>query len=291
MRNSEIALCFLCFIPYLTGPPNLSVYYTFLALVICYHLGIDKPRWQILPVYVAAFLNVAFGMESFLVGFLNFLLIVTSLLLGISLPVSKLPTPTHFSVGFFETEWDYKFRSKDKKFTKVLTRQKLQVKIVYPVDENNGCSLGRPWLTPELSAKVLEIGVNPRIPSFIFSHLSLIQMPCYVNASVSKSQQKWPVMVFSHGLKGIPEVYMTLAMDFASRGFIVVLPLHTDGSSAMSYDNFNIDDHVARNEQVTIRADNVSFALDQLSKDGVLNERRAKKRTSREKRKKDKEKT
>lgn len=69
---------------------------------------------------------------------------------------------------------------------------------------------------------------------------------------------------------------MTLAIELASQGFIVCMPLHTDGmieifrkltregSSSLSYDNFAIDDHSARNEQVKIRAHNISFLLDRL---------------------------
>jgi hypothetical protein len=36
----------------------------------------------------------------------------------------------------------------------------------------------------------------------------------------------------------------------------------------MSYDHYAIDDHVARNEQVQIRADNVSFTISELLKEG-----------------------
>jgi hypothetical protein len=57
-------------------------------------------------------------------------------------------------------------------------------------------------LTQELSSQVLKIGVHPSLPSFALSHLSLVQVPCYVNAPISKFQEKWPVIIFSHGLKG-----------------------------------------------------------------------------------------
>lgn len=61
---------------------------------------------------------------------------------------------------------------------------------------------GPAWLPRELSAKVLEIGVSPKIPSFILSHLSLVELPCIPNAPISKHQRTWPLIMFSHGLKG-----------------------------------------------------------------------------------------
>lgn len=59
-----------------------------------------------------------------------------------------------------------------------------------------------PWLTAEMASKVLKVGLHPKIPSFVLSHLALTELPCFVDAPVSTVEEKWPLVVFSHGLKG-----------------------------------------------------------------------------------------
>eukprot|EP01126_Amoeba_proteus_P016965 TRINITY_DN179_c0_g1_i14.p1 TRINITY_DN179_c0_g1~~TRINITY_DN179_c0_g1_i14.p1 ORF type:complete len:331 (+),score=72.88 TRINITY_DN179_c0_g1_i14:544-1536(+) len=152
----------------------------------------------------------------------------------------------------------------------------MHVKILYPgtsVDENErkrSSMEGKgprtsPWLPRHVSSSVVKVGFHPSVPSWLLSHLSLVDLPCSVGIPVSNQQEKWPLIIFSHGLKGVPEVYMTPAISWASRGFIVCCLLHTDGSSAMSYDKFALDDHVARSQQLNIRSLNTSYAIDQLS--------------------------
>lgn len=45
---------------------------------------------------------------------------------------------------------------------------------------------------------------------------------------------RFPVIMFSHGLGGVPETYHVAAQDLASHGFIVVAVTHTDASSSMA---------------------------------------------------------
>jgi hypothetical protein len=42
------------------------------------------------------------------------------------------------------------------------------------------------------------------------------------------------VLVFSHGLYGLPDVYLTHISYLVSHGFIVVAPEHTDGSAMLA---------------------------------------------------------
>jgi len=198
---------------------------------------------------------------------LSFLCTLISAALGFLLPVPNLPTPPQFQVGLTETEWEWDWH-KPEKLTKILfspLRKKMTVKLLYPVDKGLKGFAKKKWLTTELSSQVMKIGLHPKIPAWFFSHLSLTDLPCHLDAPISTSREKWPLIILSHGLKGIPDVYMTIATELASRGFVVCSILHTDGSSAVSYEHFAIDDFTARNEQVRIRADNVSFAIDKLT--------------------------
>jgi dienelactone hydrolase len=55
---------------------------------------------------------------------------------------------------------------------------------------------------------------------------------------ISTTQDKYPIVIFSHGLYGIPDHYTDICENVASNGYVVVAPYHTDGSSvAVVYPN------------------------------------------------------
>jgi dienelactone hydrolase len=48
---------------------------------------------------------------------------------------------------------------------------------------------------------------------------------------ISTKQDKYPIVIFSHGFLGIPEHYTDICENVASNGYVVVAPYHTDGST------------------------------------------------------------
>jgi len=76
-------------------------------------------------------------------------------------------------------------------------------------------------------------------PALLFN-LALSTHPCSYQAPphILSGSQKYPVIVFSHGLGGTYEVYTQLSRDLASYGFIVIVLEHEDqsGSYAVSED-------------------------------------------------------
>ncbi|KAI9805976.1 MAG: hypothetical protein M1825_000590 [Sarcosagium campestre] len=76
----------------------------------------------------------------------------------------------------------------------------------------------------------------------VFSHisglLSYITIPAARNApllAAPTKSQKWPVLVFSHGLGGTRNSYSHLLTSLASHGVFVAAPDHRDGSGPLSY--------------------------------------------------------
>jgi platelet-activating factor acetylhydrolase len=67
--------------------------------------------------------------------------------------------------------------------------------------------------------------------------LYYISMPVHQNADVLEPPAKsnrWPVMMFSHGLGGTRNAYSHICGSLASHGIVVVAPDHRDGSSPLS---------------------------------------------------------
>lgn len=65
-------------------------------------------------------------------------------------------------------------------------------------------------------------------------------------------------------------MYITIAQELATRGFVVCSVYHNDGSSYLQLTHdIKIDDFEKRNIQVNIRASNLVSALDEMEKLGI----------------------
>ena len=81
-----------------------------------------------------------------------------------------------------------------------------------------------------------------------------------------------PVVLFSHGLKGVRTTYSYIACDFASRGYLVVYLEHRDGSATFTtikgeplplrVKKEEEDEFEMRNSQLKKRVEEVSLAMD-----------------------------
>ncbi len=74
--------------------------------------------------------------------------------------------------------------------------------------------------------------------SLLPQHLYYINIPAHRNGRLlepTTSNQRWPVMVFSHGLGGSRNSYSHIVGSLASYGMIVISMDHRDGSSPSQY--------------------------------------------------------
>ncbi|KAH0497801.1 hypothetical protein TgHK011_005086 [Trichoderma gracile] len=74
--------------------------------------------------------------------------------------------------------------------------------------------------------------------SFLPRHLHYTSIPAHKNAtleSTTTDNQRWPTMIFSHGLGGSRNSYSYIAGSLASHGVVVFCPEHRDGSAVTSF--------------------------------------------------------
>jgi len=134
------------------------------------------------------------------------------------------------------------------------------------------------------------------VPAFLwplFRLLGFCRISAAPNARLSTATDRFPVMIFSHGLAGVPTLYSTFCVDMASHGYFVVGIEHSDGSSVASIrpdgsilKYRNLKDHVSdesdklaeyrfRNGQLQYRVQEMKKVLDWLDdlNSGVRRER------------------
>ncbi|KAF4977271.1 hypothetical protein FZEAL_6159 [Fusarium zealandicum] len=120
----------------------------------------------------------------------------------------------------------------------------IQYRMYYPaVSESNEKRIG--WLpTPQrqhLVAYTKFLGLGSMLAeffSFLPRHLHYTTIPVHKNATLLDStsgNQRWPTMIFSHGLGGGRNSYSYIAGSLASHGVAVICPEHRDGSAVASY--------------------------------------------------------
>jgi predicted dienelactone hydrolase len=76
-----------------------------------------------------------------------------------------------------------------------------------------------------------------KLPDFLLTHLALVKSNSYENAELSGAQEKYPVIVISHGWTGFRNIHTNFAEMLASSGYVVVAIDHTYGSLATAFDN------------------------------------------------------
>jgi pimeloyl-ACP methyl ester carboxylesterase len=144
----------------------------------------------------------------------------------------------------------------------------------YPVDDVGDADI-MPWLS---GGKNIARGLAKSVglPSFILDQTQYIDSNSYQIKAISDVQDKYPVVLISHGWGGFMNLHTDLAEELASRGYIVISIDHTYGSVATNIngrfiyqnkdalpprdenDNF-LDD---ANQLVYTYAGDVSFMLD-----------------------------
>jgi platelet-activating factor acetylhydrolase len=95
-----------------------------------------------------------------------------------------------------------------------------------------------PYFRPEAVAGLADYS---RMPADLMTFLSHRRHPCRINAA-PLPHQRFPLVLFSHGLGGSMELYTQLCQQISSCGYIVVALEHEDGSACYAAPEGSKDD-------------------------------------------------
>lgn len=206
--------------------------------VMVIHLVLEEYRWQMVPLYVLvvtlffiSLIQIARRKASQSVSRRRKLIVTGLVTLGalvlgvevfilISFPLGRLPQPT----GAYAVGTTY-LQFVDHKRPEILTddpsdTREFKARVWYPAE--------RPESAERMAYQDYQPSVNlisaGGAPEFIFSHFHLLESNSYLDAPLSDHQSSYPVLVFSTGFLTLYEDYQIIAEEFASQGYIVLIP-------------------------------------------------------------------
>ncbi|TKI53375.1 hypothetical protein FC756_24190 [Lysinibacillus mangiferihumi] len=263
---------------------------TALTLLII-HLGLEGYRWQMGLTYVLYILLTVFTMKSFIQKnakkviiesaknnrkvkkLIYILLIIIYSLSNFSLvtvmPVFQLPKPS----GPFEVGMNSRHLIDETRHDGEQKARELMIQIWYPAEVEDGAKDIQYESFPyEEWSGTMEFIFS--VPRFLFEYLKYGQTNSIKDIAVSNQENKFPVLLFSHGYGSTRMQSFSQMEELASHGYVVISVDHTNDAAytkfpdgreminqtdAYSY-SFDIEDE----EEVKRRSKDMSFVLDQL---------------------------
>ena len=254
--------------------------------VLLIHGAVDGFRYQMMFAYLFVILFTVFalvkandrfhetktpsGLKVATVGISFAFLLLTSFL-AYTLPVFKLPKPT----GTYDVGIKYLHLIDKKRIDPFLDtstkNRELMVKVYYPAKMDNTKSVSRYFHNSPGLIRSFTAFYN--VPNFVFDHLLLVRTNSTEGLQLSKQQQNYPVVLFSHGAGTSMEVQTSQSEDLASHGYIVVAIDHTYVSAATVFPDRIVSAREATTDFNTVEpaeiitqimADDAAFVIEQL---------------------------
>lgn len=213
-------------------------------LLLVAHLVIEGYRWQMLLAYVLSSIMIysaikrgsfvkkivdsSNGKKYTIILSVSILLLCNSALL-ILVPVFKLPNPTGaYAIGIKSEYWV------DKSINERSTsHRELMVTMWYPADiEVTSREHVVRYPFKEIGGALESLY---GIPASLFNYMSYIKTNSYSQAMVSNKEEKYPVIVFSHGFNATRMQNFSQMEELASHGYIVISVDHPLDAAYIKY--------------------------------------------------------
>ncbi|KAL5039432.1 hypothetical protein RTP6_006592 [Batrachochytrium dendrobatidis] len=194
-----------------------------------------------------------------------------------------------FNVGMMDIETKPLAQSDSSEIKGMPYKRGLLVRIYYPTTvTSNSCKkphwlpisplyalgyssfLNLPWIIGRMLVSPLTSKVT--IPSYWQTPLA---HPSDTQTTIPSIPHRLPVVVFSHGLAGMRTTYSTLCGSLAAKGFIVLVPEHSDGSACATIRQSNSSTSTQHEHIAYLRPDKTSVLPGETTDDYLLRLRRA----------------
>ncbi len=254
------------------------LYLLFLAAIaaIVQYLS-DGLRWQMLAtIYIlpAMFITYKYKIVNRFTGTILGAWFLISAFIPWAVPVFTMPAPEgDFSIGSETFHWVDSSRLEwftDENDNDV---REIMVQAWYPSE--NSDSIGTNSYMDFMNLRSKTLASAGKIPAFLPSHLHMISTNTRNDVACSDKLEKYPVLIFSHGITGSRHLHQILFEHLASKGYIVFALDHSFDANLTIFPNGKIADYrseitghpdsvLIREKQINTRAFDIGFIIDQI---------------------------
>ena len=254
------------------------LYLLFLAAIaaIVQYLS-DGLRWQMLAtIYIlpAMFIIYKYNIVNRFTGTILGAWFLISAFIPWAVPVFTMPAPEgDFSIGSETFHWVDSSRLEwftDENDNDV---REIMVQAWYPSE--NSDSIGTNSYMDFMNLRSKTLASAGKIPAFLPSHLNMISTNTRSDVACSDKLDKYPVLIFSHGITGSRHLHQILFEHLASKGYIVFALDHSFDANLTIFPDGKIADYrseitghpdsvLIREKQINTRAFDVGFIIDQI---------------------------
>jgi dienelactone hydrolase len=205
------------------------------------HLALERPRWQLVPVYVVALATVGLAAADALrpcdptrrraPALCAVAFALAGAATGWALPVAQLTAPDGpYGVG--TTTTTVVDDSRNDPYREGIQSRRLALQVWYPTAEG-GATDPSPWIEePGAFGSVAAAWLD--LPPFALNHLGLVTSHATRDAPLATGNGR-PLILYSHGWSGFRNVHSTQLESLASHGYIVAAVDHVPGALASVY--------------------------------------------------------
>ncbi len=194
--------------------------------------------WHYYPMYIFVLISTYIIMrrpkKKLLLSVVMSVLLLSSIVSSLVFPYYDIPKPTgDFLIG--TKVYEVEDTSRTEKYDNTGNKRRFKVQVWYPIDSKNELKRA-PWLYDGI-ATARGLSKDSGLPYFLLDKLSLVRSNSYINAIISSKKDKYPVVIISHGWRGVRNLHQDFAEELASRGYIVFSIDHTYGAAVTVFEN------------------------------------------------------
>ncbi|MEI6876417.1 MAG: hypothetical protein WCL50_14955 [Spirochaetota bacterium] len=212
------------------------------VIAVFLHLVIEGWRWQMVPIYAIVALLAALaalgarrsrdpGRSGDLGRVASWSLLVVlavSAALPVLLPVPVISAPGGpYRIG--TRVYELSDPSRKEIYSGRDEARRFMIQVWYPASPLPS-DRRAPWMA---NAKLVApaIATFMDLPSFFLDHLVLVKIPAFQDSPLTQGEEKFPIILFSHGWNGFNAQNTGQALQLASHGYVVVGVQHTYGAA------------------------------------------------------------